>query len=276
MDPVDALRELGGVSRRRELLRQTSRKRLDRAVLRSEVTRTSRGVYRLAAADLALVRAAELRGVASHLSAATLHGWEVAFPATCPWITVPRNVGVSGEGDCFVFWADLSDEAGLVTSPVRTVTDCARRLEFGPALAVADSALRHGDVTREELVEAAAVVRGKGCRAGQARGGARVWPGRQSVRVDVAGDRDRGGDDGAAAGRPSGRPGGGGSSRRRRLRTAGRARGRFVAVPHRKGRACARLPAIHLARRTRRDRPEVHLAARRCTTPTLSAGALSR
>ena len=162
MDPVDALRELGGVSRRRELLRQTSRKRLDRAVLRSEVTRTSRGVYRLAAADLALVRAAELRGVASHLSAATLHGWEVAFPATCPWITVPRNVGVSGEGDCFVFWADLSDEVGLVTSPVRTVTDCARRLEFGPALAVADSALRHGDVTRAGLVEAAAVVRGKG------------------------------------------------------------------------------------------------------------------
>ena len=260
MDPVDALRELGGVSRRRELLRQTSRKRLDRAVLRSEVTRTSRGVYRLAAADLALVRAAELRGVASHLSAATLHGWEVAFPATCPWITVPRNVGVSGEGDCFVFWADLSDEAGLVTSPVRTVTDCARRLEFGPALAVADSALRHGDVTRAGLVEAAAVVRGKGAararRVAAHASGLAANPFESmlraiaievgmTVRPQVA----------IAVG-----PGGGGSSRRRRLRTAARARGRFVAVPHRKRRARARLPAIHLARRTRRDRPEVHLA----------------
>jgi very-short-patch-repair endonuclease len=50
----------------------------------------------------------------------------------------------------------------LVTSPVRTVIDCARRLEFGPALAVADSALRHGDVMPMELLDAAAAVRGKG------------------------------------------------------------------------------------------------------------------
>jgi hypothetical protein len=74
MDPVDALRELGGVARRRVLLQRTSRKRLQRAVLRGEINRTSRGVYRLPAADQALVRAAELRGAASHLSAATLHG----------------------------------------------------------------------------------------------------------------------------------------------------------------------------------------------------------
>jgi very-short-patch-repair endonuclease len=168
MDPVEALRGLGGVARRRVLLRVTSRKRLHGAVLRGEIARTSRGVYRLAAADLALVRAAELRGAASYLSAATLHGWEVAFPATCPWITVPRNVGVSGQDDCFVFWADLSEEEGPVTSPLRTVIDCARRLEFGPALAVADSALRHGDVTHAELVDAAAAVRGKGAaRAGR-------------------------------------------------------------------------------------------------------------
>jgi hypothetical protein len=51
MDPVDALRELGGVARRRVMLRRTSRKRLQRAVLRGEITRTSRGVYRLPAAD---------------------------------------------------------------------------------------------------------------------------------------------------------------------------------------------------------------------------------
>lgn len=156
------MRELGGVARRRVLLRVTSRKRLDRAVVRGEIVRTNRGVYRLASADLALVRATELRGTVSHLSAATLHGWEVAYPATCPWVTVPRNVGASAPGDCFVFWADLSDEAGPVTSPLRTVIDCARRLEFGPALAVADAALRHGDVTRAELASAAAAVRGKG------------------------------------------------------------------------------------------------------------------
>jgi very-short-patch-repair endonuclease len=167
VNPVEALTELGGVARRADLLRLTTRKRLHHALLRGEITRTRRGIYRLAAADLARVRAAELRGAASHLSAAALHGWEVAFPATCPWITVSRNVGVSDQEGCFVFWADLSGEAGSVTSPVRTVIDCARRLEFGPALAVADSALRHGDVTRAELEEAAASVRGKG--AGRAR-----------------------------------------------------------------------------------------------------------
>jgi very-short-patch-repair endonuclease len=166
VDPVEVLRELGGVARRRDLLRLTTRKRLHGAVRRGEIMRTGRGIYRLASADLALVRAAELRGAASHLSAATLHGWEVAFPATCPWVTVPRNVGVSDPDECIVFWADLSGE-GPVTSPVRTVIDCARRLEFGPALAVADSALRHGDVTPTELARAAAEVRGKG--AAQAR-----------------------------------------------------------------------------------------------------------
>ena len=136
VDPVEALRELGGVARRRALLGLTSRKRLQRAVLRGQITRTGRGVYGLASADLARFRATELRGAASHLSAATLHGWEVAYPVTCPWITVPRNVGVPDQDDCFVFWADLSEEDGPVTSPLRTVIDCARRLEFGPALAV--------------------------------------------------------------------------------------------------------------------------------------------
>lgn len=154
--------QLGGVARRRALLKLTSRKRLQGALLRGQITRTRRGVYRLASADLARVRAAELRGAASHLSAATLYGWEVAFPATCPWITVPRNVGVPVQEDCFVFWPDLSGEADQVTSPVRTVVDCARRLDFGSALAVADSASRHGDVTQAELVGAAAAVRGKG------------------------------------------------------------------------------------------------------------------
>ena len=165
MDPVVALRELGGVARRGTLLRLTSRGRLQRAVLRGEITRASRGVYRLASAELALVRAAELRGVVSHLSAATLHGWEVAYPETCPWITVPRNVGVAGADGCFVFWADLSAEGGPITSPMRTVIDCSRRMAFGPALAVADSALRHGDVRSADLVVAAAAVRGKGAAA---------------------------------------------------------------------------------------------------------------
>jgi very-short-patch-repair endonuclease len=47
---------------------------------------------------------------------------------------------------------------------VRTVVDCARDLPFDEALCVADSALRSGDVSKRELVEAADVLRGPGSR----------------------------------------------------------------------------------------------------------------
>ena len=54
-----------------------------------------------------------------------------------------------------------------MTSPMRTVLDCARRCDFAVALSIADSAIRCGDVDAESLVRAAAAVRGKG--AAQAR-----------------------------------------------------------------------------------------------------------
>lgn len=61
-------------------------------------------------------------------------------------------------------YADLGDGEviGGITSPLRTVLDCAKRLPFDEALAVADSALRSRLVTAEELVRAAHAVRGRG------------------------------------------------------------------------------------------------------------------
>lgn len=165
MDPVAALERLGGVGSRAALLRMTTRRRLRRAVKAGQVRRVRRGDYALAAADRALVKARQLGGVASHLSAAQLHGWEVAFPSTNPWVTVPRNRAVQGRRNCHLFWADLDGETGDITSAARTVLDCARRLPFGPALAVADSALRHLDVSPERLVKEADEVRGKGAAA---------------------------------------------------------------------------------------------------------------
>lgn len=116
-----------------------------------------------------------MRGALSHLSAAAWHGWEVAFPPTEPWVTVPPSARVAAADDApdgrptrHLFWAPLpADLVPPVTPPLRTVVDCSRRLAFGPALAVADSALRHGAISREELVDAAGKVRGKG--AAQAR-----------------------------------------------------------------------------------------------------------
>lgn len=61
-------------------------------------------------------------------------------------------------------YANLRDDevSEGVTSPLRTVIDCARRLAFAEALAVADSALRSGLVTAAELQTAAQGVRGRG------------------------------------------------------------------------------------------------------------------
>ena len=74
-------------------------------------------------------------------------------------VTVPRGRKLSAvrrvESD--VHHADLAahEVIGGVTSPLRTVIDCARALPFDAALAVADSALRSGRITKSELVAAA-------------------------------------------------------------------------------------------------------------------------
>lgn len=52
----------------------------------------------------------------------------------------------------------------LVTDPIRTVIDCARTLPFPEALAIADSALRHGAMDHADLLAAAAAVSGPGAR----------------------------------------------------------------------------------------------------------------
>lgn len=60
--------------------------------------------------------------------------------------------------------ADLAaDEVvGVVTSIERTLFDCIRALRFDEALTIADSALRHGAVTKRRLAEIARSVRGPG------------------------------------------------------------------------------------------------------------------
>jgi very-short-patch-repair endonuclease len=162
MDAVEAVGRLGGVAARSDLLRLTTGRKLRAAVADGSVVLVRRGRYRLPDADRALSRAVQLGGVASHLSAAQLHGWEVAFPSSTPWITVPRNSKARKSPRHHLFWADVSEESRHVTSPTRTVLDCARRLPFAAALAVADSALRHGDVDPQALARAAEAVRGKG------------------------------------------------------------------------------------------------------------------
>jgi hypothetical protein len=162
VDAAEAVGRLGGIASRTDLLRLTTARKLRAAVAEQSVVLVRRGRYRLPDADRALTRAVQLGGVASHLSATQLHGWEVAFPSTTPWITVPRNSKARKSPRHHLFWAEVSEERGHVTSPLRTVLDCARRLPFAVALTVADSALRQGDVDHQALVQAAGGVRGKG------------------------------------------------------------------------------------------------------------------
>jgi very-short-patch-repair endonuclease len=157
MPPAEVLRRLGGIADARNLLRHTTKSRVRTAMTSGQVVRDARGRYALPEAARGLREAHRLTGVASHLTAATLLGWEIKAQPELPTVTVPRNRRVPPERreGVDVRWADLKPEEvvdGRITAPGRTVMDCAKDLPFDEALAVADSAVRHGDLTQAELV----------------------------------------------------------------------------------------------------------------------------
>lgn len=159
LPPDVVLSRLGGVADARTLLRLTTRSRVRTALGGGLIVRDARGRYSLPATVEGLRAAHRLSGVASHLTAASLLGWEVKTLPAGPTVTVPRNRRVPADRreGVDVKWADLqADEIrGRVTSPGRTVMDCAKDLPLDEALAVADSARRHGAVTQAELVRLA-------------------------------------------------------------------------------------------------------------------------
>lgn len=165
----EALVRLGGVADGRTLRRLVSQGRIRSEVRRGDIVRVAHRCYALPNADAGARAAARLAGVASHLSAAALHGWAVKNPPDQPTVVVPRNrrVDPSRRRGVRVLWRNVSEAelAAGVTTKVRTVIDCARDLPFDEALAVADSALRSGEVTQDELVEAALALSTTGRRA---------------------------------------------------------------------------------------------------------------
>jgi very-short-patch-repair endonuclease len=166
MHPAAVARELGGSATKAQLLVVCTEREVARAVANDSLVRLSRGRYAVPHAREAVHAAARLSGTVTHLSAAQYYGWEVAVVPDRPWIAVPRNRNVAA-ADRKLTHVVYSTATGLVTGPVRTVLDCARRLPFGEGLAVADSALRHRHVEQGALVRAAEVARGPG--AGQCR-----------------------------------------------------------------------------------------------------------
>lgn len=156
MHPVEVLERLGGIADRQVLLRATTISRIRGALERGEIVKAGRGGYALPTAQNALRAARRLSGVGSHESAASYHGWETKADPERPNVIVPRNrkVALHARRGVLVHYRDLDEHeySGLVTTKARTVIDCARDLPFDRALAVADSALRRGDLTRDELI----------------------------------------------------------------------------------------------------------------------------
>ncbi len=166
MNLVQHLMRLGGVASRRVLVDLTSRREFDRALAEGKIVRNGRGRYSLPFADDALQVANALAAVVSHRSAAGYWGWAMKVVPQVPSVTVPRKRTVTRarRRGVDVTWSDIAANEVVrgVTSMQRTLTDCLRTLPFAEALCIADSALRMGSVSKEELVALATGVRGGG------------------------------------------------------------------------------------------------------------------
>lgn len=160
---TDVLRAYGGSLRWRVLRRLVSRSAVTRALAEGSVVR-DRGVYALPDAPEARRLAQQYGGAASHTSAA--RHWGLALPTDGPQhVTIRRRAKRTRPGVSLHYRELRPDEVRHgVTTPLRTVLDCARDLPLRVALAVGDSALRQGLVSAEDLARSAHQLRGPGSR----------------------------------------------------------------------------------------------------------------
>jgi hypothetical protein len=157
VDPATALNRLGGVSAAVPLVAMTSRRRVRDAVRRGEIVRVGRDRYALPTAGRAQAAAVAVNGYVTHLSAAAHWGWELAEQPELPQVAITRRRHVVSTPGMDLRRLDLQreDVDGLAVNRLQTVLLCARDESFRDALAVADSALRHGDLDHDLLVRAA-------------------------------------------------------------------------------------------------------------------------
>ncbi|WP_112248861.1 hypothetical protein [Kribbella monticola] len=166
-DIVGILQRSGGGATFAELRSLVPASAIRRSLTLGQITRVSKGVYALPDGPSALAVAKANGGVLSHESAALHHGLTVVTRPLIPHVTIGRKLAKrKTDLDCILHWAELppgSEESqSKATDSLRTVLDCARRLPFGEALAVADSAIRLRKVDRQALVAAAEALRGPG------------------------------------------------------------------------------------------------------------------
>lgn len=166
---VEVLRRLGGHARVDELRGWATRHAIAAAVRQGQLVRVGRGVYGLPDLPPARQAAARGHGVLSHTSAATSWAMPQVLPQSEIHVSVPHGSRPPAVDGVRYHWCTLppSDIVDGVTTPVRTVLDCAAVLPFREALAVADSALRLDLVGADELQRAARERRGPGSAGGR-------------------------------------------------------------------------------------------------------------
>ncbi|MGQ0625010.1 MAG: endonuclease domain-containing protein, partial [Sporichthyaceae bacterium] len=169
MEITQALRRCGGAARWSRLCELGVRERdLRAAVIAGRVSKTGRGGYFLPDAPPCLVTALMLGGVASHASAAALHGLALWTPPEVFAVTVALGTRKAAYG-VRVHRADLSegdlDPRLLMTSLQRTLLDCGRTMPLMEAVVVLDSALHGHMIGRAALRRAAEAARGHGATA---------------------------------------------------------------------------------------------------------------
>lgn len=165
MEIDDLVERHGGFASRAALIHATSRHHVDAALRSGAIVRVTHGRYALPGLDEARARAVSLNGVLCLASAALHHGWEVRSAPEVPHVLVPRNRRVSTERreGVVLHRGDPTDDDivdGIATGKELTLLQCMRGLPAPDALAIVDSALRHGEQASLERVVAR--VRGTG------------------------------------------------------------------------------------------------------------------
>ncbi len=129
-------------------------------------TRLARGAYLTQPGpptwlDRVTAAALSTNAVVSYTTAAALHGYDVAPPDDPVHLTVPRRAGRTQRRGIRLHFHDLLLEelqtvgGLLVTTPLRTSLDCARKLPSAGAVAALECAIRVGGVPAEVVAAAA-------------------------------------------------------------------------------------------------------------------------
>ncbi len=159
----EVVRRLGGSATWNQILRHSTNHSIRTALASGELRKLVRGTYALPELEAADQAAAATHGLVSHISAAEHWKLQLLNPPDLTHITVPRLARPRPRRHVQLHFSDVPgvDDHNGVTSPLRTVLDCAVSLPFNEALAIADSALRLGLITEEELIMAAHDRRGR-------------------------------------------------------------------------------------------------------------------